>query len=51
MAEVGSDAQFLMQELESKKGIPFVQGATYEAWSPFDSHKAALKLATPFDMI
>ena len=38
--------QFLMRELESEEVIPLVQGATYEVWSPFDSHEAALKLAT-----
>jgi hypothetical protein len=36
--------QFLIRELE--EGIPSVQGATYEVWSPFGSHEAALKLAT-----
>ena len=38
--------QFLMRELELEEGIPLVQGATYEVWSPFDSHEAALKLET-----
>lgn len=38
--------QFLMRELESEEVMPLVQGATYEVWSPFDSHEAARKLAT-----
>jgi hypothetical protein len=38
--------QFLMRELESEEEMPLVQGATYEVWSPLNSHEAALKLAT-----
>jgi hypothetical protein len=38
--------QFLMRELESEDVMPLTQGATYEVWSPLDSHGAALKLAT-----
>ena len=37
--------QFLMRDLESEE-MPLRQGATYEIWSPLDSHWAAKQLAT-----
>ncbi len=37
--------QFLVTELAQEEEPTLQLGATYEIWSPFDSHEAAHKLA------
>jgi CheY-like chemotaxis protein len=37
--------QFLVTELAQEEEPALQHGATYEIWSPFDSHEAAHKLA------
>jgi hypothetical protein len=37
--------QFLVTELAQEEEPTLQAGATYEIWSPFDSHEAAHKLA------
>jgi hypothetical protein len=37
--------QFLVTELAQEEEPTLQSGATYEIWSPFDSHEAAHKLA------
>jgi hypothetical protein len=37
--------QFLVTELAQEEEPVLQPGATYEIWSPFDSHEAAHKLA------
>ncbi|MCY7336226.1 MAG: hypothetical protein LH613_08445 [Chamaesiphon sp.] len=37
--------QFLVTELAQEEEPALAPGATYEIWSPFDSHEAAHKLA------
>ncbi|PSB55490.1 hypothetical protein [Chamaesiphon polymorphus] len=37
--------QFLVTELAKEEEPALQPGATYEIWSPFDSHEAAHKLA------
>ncbi|OUL32255.1 hypothetical protein [Nostoc sp. 106C] len=36
--------QFLVQELADEEALSLQPGATYQVWSPFNSHDAALKL-------
>jgi hypothetical protein len=36
--------QFLVQELADEEALSLQPGATYNVWSPFNSHDAALKL-------
>jgi hypothetical protein len=37
--------QFLVQQLADEEALSLQPGATYNVWSPFNSHDAALKLA------
>ena len=36
--------QVLMAELAQEEGMPFVPGAVYPVWSPYDSYEAAATL-------
>ncbi len=37
--------KFLVQQLADEEALSLQPGATYNVWSPFNSHDAALKLA------